>query len=53
MLSSKSLFRTALVVLLLLATGARAEMTVEIVGGGADRHALSCPNLVILSQRFD
>lgn len=40
-MSSTSLFRAVFAVLLLLACGARAEMTVEIVGGGGNRHAIA------------
>jgi TolB protein len=40
-LHSKSLLKVACAILLLLATSARAEMTVEIVGGGANRHAIA------------
>jgi len=39
---SKSLFTMVLALLLLvLSCGARAEMTIEIVGGGANRHAIA------------
>jgi TolB protein len=40
-LRSNNLFRVFALILLLLAVGARAEMTIDIVGGGADRHAIA------------
>ena len=41
MSSFKTLLNMLLVTLGLLAGGAQAEMTIEIVGGGANRHAIA------------